>query len=101
MTILRDCLPLLVDYDQALDIVTINGKKYSGDLFRTFEWGTKPGELLAIKSDDSEVVTVHTIQDVKKFADIVSRHDLSPPGENDTADKIALDILKFFEELEK
>ena len=42
--------PLLVSYDAVKDLLTVNGKVFDGDLFRTFEWSTPAGYWMRIEA---------------------------------------------------
>ena len=53
-------MPLLIDYDEATDIVRINGVPYAGMLFRALQLG-QPGTWLRIEGRADDVLTVHSV----------------------------------------
>lgn len=52
--------PLLVEHDEAADIVRINGVPYAGMMFRALQLG-QPGTWLRIEGRADDVLTVHSV----------------------------------------
>lgn len=51
--------PLRFEYDEATDIITIEGARYAGRLFRELgEEGMKPGSLFRLLRRDDGVITI-------------------------------------------
>jgi hypothetical protein len=52
--------PLQFSYDQAKDVITIEGIKYAGDLFRGLGFGLQHGQLFRVVSRDAGVLTLQS-----------------------------------------
>jgi hypothetical protein len=58
--------PLKIDYDFETDVVTIEGIRYAGGLFRGLGiGGLEPGTALRIVNRDDGVLTVEQLREVK------------------------------------
>lgn len=49
-------------YDEWSDTLTIEGVRYSGELFRMLGMGPRQGQLLKILKKEHDVVTVQSVQ---------------------------------------
>jgi hypothetical protein len=52
-----------IKVDDASDVATICGIRYSGELFRGFGFDLKPGRSFRILQREDGVVTIHVMQD--------------------------------------
>ena len=60
--------PLRIEYDFIGDVLTIEGVRYSGDLFRSFGLTpTREGFLYTIINRQDGVVTIQQVQDVELY----------------------------------
>jgi hypothetical protein len=91
---------LALSYDEAGDVLTVEGTKYSGEVFRQFGFGTA-GRWMRVLSRDDGVVTVEVAATdlqadrdrlaaqvaglVEALTDYVERHDVAQQGVNQFA----------------
>jgi hypothetical protein len=63
-------------YDKDTDVLTVEGIRYHGDIFRTMAIGPVPGQLLQILKRDDTVVWIKThIVDEACFEAFMKRQD--------------------------